>query len=143
MQQVKGVQPLQSGINPATWMLEVSTLNKEHELGVDFADIYRRSDLYKCAPLLCPSSTELYRVPLSIYLLALLIMSRRQGCLKAPPTPFSSSTGMKIGRRHSLCPGRLPWSNAILLLPCHGMGRAAGLAGVQRCPGACAGRTRP
>lgn len=53
MQQVKGVQPLRKGINPATWMLEVSTLNKEHELGVDFADIYRRSDLYKCAPFRC------------------------------------------------------------------------------------------
>ncbi len=48
-QQVKGVPPLRKGINPATWMLEVSTLNKEHELGVDFADIYRNSTLYKCA----------------------------------------------------------------------------------------------
>ncbi len=52
LQQVKGVQPLRKGINPATWMLEVSTLNKEHELGVDFADIYRRSDLYRCATFL-------------------------------------------------------------------------------------------
>lgn len=52
LQQVKGVQPLRKGINPATWMLEVSTLNKEHELGVDFADIYRRSDLYRCAPFM-------------------------------------------------------------------------------------------
>ena len=52
MQQVKGVQPLRKGINPATWMLEVSTLNREHQLGVDFAEIYRRSDLHKCAPFL-------------------------------------------------------------------------------------------
>ena len=37
-QKVKGVPPLREGINPATWMLEVSTLSKEDELGVDFAD---------------------------------------------------------------------------------------------------------
>ena len=39
--------PLRKGVNPATWMLEVSTLNKEHELGVDFAEIYRNSALFR------------------------------------------------------------------------------------------------
>ena len=65
-QQVEGVQPLRKGINPATWMLEVSTLNKEHELGVDFADIYRRSDLYKCAPFLFGGLLSPWGMPLSM-----------------------------------------------------------------------------
>lgn len=42
-----GVHPLAKGINPATWMLEVSTLSKESQLGVDFADIYRNSALFR------------------------------------------------------------------------------------------------
>ncbi|CAK0753548.1 hypothetical protein CVIRNUC_002229 [Coccomyxa viridis] len=46
-QQVEGVPALRAGVNPATWMLEVSTLNKEHELGVDFAQIYRTSALFR------------------------------------------------------------------------------------------------
>ena len=31
----------------ATWMLEVSTISKEDELGVDFAEIYRHSSLFR------------------------------------------------------------------------------------------------
>ena len=53
VQKVKGVPPLREGINPATWMLEVSTLSKEDELGVDFADIYRNSDLYRYGQPVC------------------------------------------------------------------------------------------
>ncbi|KAK9906410.1 hypothetical protein WJX75_001426 [Coccomyxa subellipsoidea] len=44
---VQGVPPLTKGINPATWMLEVSTLAKEAQLRVNFADIYRNSSLYR------------------------------------------------------------------------------------------------
>lgn len=33
--------------NPATWMLEVTSRSAEAELGVDFAQIYRESTLYK------------------------------------------------------------------------------------------------
>ena len=46
---MEGVPALRAGVNPATWMLEVSTLNKEHELGVDFAQVYRTSALFRCA----------------------------------------------------------------------------------------------
>ena len=49
-QAVQGVPPLTKGINPATWMLEVSTLAKEAQLRVNFADIYRNSSLYRWAP---------------------------------------------------------------------------------------------
>ncbi|KAK9816709.1 hypothetical protein WJX72_004056 [[Myrmecia] bisecta] len=42
---IQGVPKIREGLNPATWMLEVSTLNMESKLGVDFADIYQNSDL--------------------------------------------------------------------------------------------------
>ena len=64
-QQVEGVPALRAGVNPATWMLEVSTLNKEHELGVDFAQIYRTSALFRCgARLLRPCACHPAVAPL-------------------------------------------------------------------------------
>ena len=44
---VDGVPRIQRGYNPATWMLEVSSLGSEQRLGVDFADIYDASGLRK------------------------------------------------------------------------------------------------
>ncbi|PHU15676.1 hypothetical protein BC332_16881 [Capsicum chinense] len=42
-----GVSKIQDGYNPATWMLEVTTPAQEIMLGVDFADLYKKSDLYR------------------------------------------------------------------------------------------------
>ena len=42
---------LEEGLNPATWMLQVSTPGMEATIGVDFAQIYRDSDIYKCVHL--------------------------------------------------------------------------------------------
>ncbi|KAJ3697920.1 hypothetical protein LUZ61_001625 [Rhynchospora tenuis] len=44
---VKGVKKIGSGCNPATWMLEVTALAQERSLGVDFGEIYKKSDLYQ------------------------------------------------------------------------------------------------
>ncbi|KAL3523633.1 hypothetical protein ACH5RR_016467 [Cinchona calisaya] len=44
---VPGVSKIKDGYNPATWMLEVSSSAIENQLGVDFADIYSISDLYR------------------------------------------------------------------------------------------------
>ncbi|XP_074275948.1 pleiotropic drug resistance protein 1-like [Silene latifolia] len=44
---IQGVQKITNGYNPATWMLEVSTPGQELTLGVDFADLYKNSDLYR------------------------------------------------------------------------------------------------
>ncbi|CAI9273163.1 unnamed protein product [Lactuca saligna] len=44
---IPGVNKIKEGQNPATWMLEVSSSTVEAQLGVDFADIYVNSDLYK------------------------------------------------------------------------------------------------
>ncbi|KAL6327286.1 hypothetical protein AAG906_017843 [Vitis piasezkii] len=38
---------LQDGQNPATWMLEVTSAAYEAQLGVDFAEIYAKSELYQ------------------------------------------------------------------------------------------------
>ncbi|XP_059077764.1 pleiotropic drug resistance protein 1 [Cryptomeria japonica] len=46
-QSIKGVPDITPGYNPATWMLEVTSVGSEMRLGVDFADIYRSSSLYK------------------------------------------------------------------------------------------------
>ena len=42
--------PLEDGLNPATWMLQVSTPGMESTIGVDFGQIYADSTLYECAP---------------------------------------------------------------------------------------------
>ena len=47
MQSVEGTPEIQGKLNPATWMLEITTPGMEHQLGVDFAQVYRESTLYK------------------------------------------------------------------------------------------------
>ncbi|KVH93844.1 AAA+ ATPase domain-containing protein [Cynara cardunculus var. scolymus] len=42
-----GVRKIKSGYNPATWMLEVTSPAEETGLGVDFAEVYRRSKLFQ------------------------------------------------------------------------------------------------
>ncbi|XP_037406461.1 ABC transporter G family member 32-like [Triticum dicoccoides] len=44
---IEGVSKIKDGYNPATWMLEVTSIVQEEMLGVDFCEIYRRSELYQ------------------------------------------------------------------------------------------------
>lgn len=44
---IPGVAKITEGYNPATWMLEVSSSAQEIALGVDFAEVYRNSELYR------------------------------------------------------------------------------------------------
>ncbi|KAH9611644.1 hypothetical protein KSS87_005311, partial [Heliosperma pusillum] len=44
---IQGVHKITDGYNPATWMLEVSTPAQELALSVDFANLYKNSDLYR------------------------------------------------------------------------------------------------
>ncbi|RWR83055.1 ABC transporter G family member 36 [Cinnamomum micranthum f. kanehirae] len=44
---INGVCKIKGGCNPATWMLEVTTISQEENLGVDFAEIYKNSNLYQ------------------------------------------------------------------------------------------------
>ncbi|KAL3689015.1 hypothetical protein R1sor_015324 [Riccia sorocarpa] len=44
---IPGTPKIKEGYNPATWMLEVSSVAVETELGVDFADIYENSTLFQ------------------------------------------------------------------------------------------------
>nr|XP_027190419.1 ABC transporter G family member 31 [Cicer arietinum] len=46
-QSINGISPIPSGYNPATWMLEVTTPAIEQKSGVDFADVYEKSDQFK------------------------------------------------------------------------------------------------
>ncbi|KAH9714821.1 ABC transporter G family member 40 [Citrus sinensis] len=44
---IRGVSKIKDGYNPATWMLEVTAPSQETALGIDFADIYKSSELYR------------------------------------------------------------------------------------------------
>ncbi|XP_020221803.1 ABC transporter G family member 31 [Cajanus cajan] len=46
-QNIKGISPIPSGYNPATWMLEVTTPAIEQKLGVDFAEVYENSEQFR------------------------------------------------------------------------------------------------
>ncbi|KAK8641769.1 hypothetical protein V6N13_011143 [Hibiscus sabdariffa] len=64
---IQGVSKIKDGYNPATWMLEVTTSAQELSLGVDFAEIYKNSDLFRRNKALikdlskpAPGAKELY-----------------------------------------------------------------------------------
>ncbi|KAE8720247.1 Pleiotropic drug resistance protein 3 [Hibiscus syriacus] len=44
---VEGVPKIKPGYNPAAWMLEVTSTAEENRLAVDFAEIYRKSNLFQ------------------------------------------------------------------------------------------------
>ncbi|GLJ44148.1 hypothetical protein SUGI_0920890 [Cryptomeria japonica] len=44
---IEGVLQIKEGYNPATWMLEVTSMSEERRLGVNFSEIYRASELYR------------------------------------------------------------------------------------------------
>ena len=44
---IEGVCKIKDGYNPATWMLEITSSAQEVLLGVDFADVYKNSELYR------------------------------------------------------------------------------------------------
>ncbi|XP_058107894.1 pleiotropic drug resistance protein 1-like [Magnolia sinica] len=46
-EEVEGVPKITPGYNPATWMLEASSIASENRLGVEFAEIYLQSSLYQ------------------------------------------------------------------------------------------------
>ncbi|ONH93121.1 hypothetical protein PRUPE_8G214400 [Prunus persica] len=74
---IEGVSKIKNGYNPATWMLEVTTSAKETALGIDFADVYRSSEIYRRNKSLieelstpAPGSKDLYfptRYPQSFF----------------------------------------------------------------------------
>ncbi|KAL6615559.1 hypothetical protein ACP70R_037829 [Stipagrostis hirtigluma subsp. patula] len=64
---IQGVSKIKDGYNPATWMLEVTTVSQEQILGVDFSVIYKNSELYQRNKALikelsqpAPGSSDLY-----------------------------------------------------------------------------------
>ncbi|KAK3003971.1 hypothetical protein RJ639_019567 [Escallonia herrerae] len=48
---VQGVPKIRPGYNPAAWILDVTSPAEEIRLGVNFTDVYRRSDLFQYAHL--------------------------------------------------------------------------------------------
>ncbi len=46
-QAVEGVPKIKEGINPSTWMLEITTPASEQRIGVNFVENYKKSSLYQ------------------------------------------------------------------------------------------------
>ncbi|KAF1894840.1 hypothetical protein Lal_00028284 [Lupinus albus] len=46
-QSIKGTSPIPYDYNPATWMLDITTPAIEEKLGVDFAEVYTKSEQFK------------------------------------------------------------------------------------------------
>ncbi|KAH7652108.1 Molybdate-transporting ATPase protein [Dioscorea alata] len=44
---INGVAKIKDGYNPATWMLEATSIGQEEKLGINFTDIYKKSELYR------------------------------------------------------------------------------------------------
>jgi hypothetical protein len=44
---IQGVSKIKDGYNPATWMLEVTSSAKEMEMEINFAEVYKSSELYR------------------------------------------------------------------------------------------------
>lgn len=47
LQAIQGVPKIKDMYNPATWMLEVSSIAAEVRLGMDFAEYYKSSSLFQ------------------------------------------------------------------------------------------------
>ena len=46
-QGIPSVPRIKEGPNPASWVLDISSHTTEYDIGVDYAEIYRSSDLYR------------------------------------------------------------------------------------------------
>ncbi|CAJ2632862.1 unnamed protein product [Trifolium pratense] len=64
---IQGVGKIKDGYNPSTWMLEVTSSAKEMEMEINFAEVYRSSELYRRNKAIieelstpCPGSKSLY-----------------------------------------------------------------------------------
>ncbi|CAH9132735.1 unnamed protein product [Cuscuta epithymum] len=44
---IEGIEEIKNGYNPATWVLENTTREREVALGINFNEIYRKSELYQ------------------------------------------------------------------------------------------------
>jgi len=44
---IKGVTKIKDGYNPSTWMLDITAKSQEERLGINFAEIYKKSDLFR------------------------------------------------------------------------------------------------
>ncbi|CAA6672703.1 unnamed protein product [Spirodela intermedia] len=44
---INGVKKIEQGYNPSTWMLEITAKEKEESLGIDFTEIYKKSELFR------------------------------------------------------------------------------------------------
>lgn len=44
---IDGVNRIKDGQNPATWMLDITSEAREATKGINFAEVYKNSELYR------------------------------------------------------------------------------------------------
>lgn len=47
LKEIHGVDSIRDGYNPAAWVLDMTTRTQEDILGIKFAQIYKKSDLFR------------------------------------------------------------------------------------------------
>ncbi|XP_023766490.1 pleiotropic drug resistance protein 2 isoform X1 [Lactuca sativa] len=94
---IPGVNKIKQGQNPATWMLEVSSSAVEDQLGVDFADIYANSDLYKYEYKI----PKHHRLDSTKFLSKGLCYRRSQELIKVLSTPVTGSHDLYFPTKYS------------------------------------------
>ncbi|EMS67534.1 Pleiotropic drug resistance protein 4 [Triticum urartu] len=75
-EEIEGISKIKDGYNPATWMLEVSSSAQEEMLGIDFAEVYRQSELYH------RRSQDLFNAMGSMYAAVLYIGVQNSGSVQ-------------------------------------------------------------
>ncbi|EEC70582.1 hypothetical protein OsI_01785 [Oryza sativa Indica Group] len=73
---IEGISKIKDGYNPATWMLEVTSTTQEEMLGIDFSEIYKRSELYQ------KKEQDLFNAVGSMYAAVLYIGIQNSGCVQ-------------------------------------------------------------
>ncbi|PKA55822.1 Pleiotropic drug resistance protein 3 [Apostasia shenzhenica] len=66
-EKIPGVPKIKEHYNPATWMLEVTSVAMERHLGINFADVYQKSTLYQ------NNEQELFSIMGSMYLATIFL----------------------------------------------------------------------
>ena len=111
LQAIPGVPKIKDGCNPATWMLEISSPAVESRLGVDFAELYTKSELYQLSitwrctlRVLMPLYTFFNLKLLMIFPFSFLVSTpfrRNQELIKELSTPLQGTKDLYFPSKYS------------------------------------------
>ncbi|WVZ64279.1 hypothetical protein U9M48_013825 [Paspalum notatum var. saurae] len=104
---IQDVSNIKHGYNPATWILEVTTVSQEEMLGVNFSDIYKKSELYRDGKTDHYGRDHLHRGP--------GVRGRRWAYASSPRSNYYAAAG--YGITNSAAEPNLPINHALVQTP--------------------------